>query len=181
MFFKDLGDGFSVREVSAAELRACLAQNFDSVFSNRLEVESVAAENVSKMEKLAGRRKADQRFTLRMGVFHQDQMVGWHFGHATDAETYYMQNSAVLPEYRGKGLYGELLHCVLEKVKMEEFQVVTSIHHPNNPAVLIPKLKAGFIIAGMHFHERFRSLVELRYIYDQERRKRFHRSLGLEF
>ena len=115
-----------------------------------------------------------------MGVFHQDQMIGWHFGHATDAETYYMKNSAVLPEFREKGLYGKLLHCVLEKVRHEEFQVVTSLHHPNNPGVLIPKLKAGFVITGMHFHERFRSLVELRYIFDPERRKRFHRSLGLD-
>ncbi|WP_347358105.1 GNAT family N-acetyltransferase [Bdellovibrio sp.] len=180
MFNKDIGSGFSIREVNASEMHACLAENFASVFSNRLETEVVASGRDKEMEKLAARRKGEQRFTLRLGIFYQNRMIGWHYGHATDAETYYMQNSAVLPEFRGKGLYNELLRCVLEKVKNEQFQVVTSMHHPNNPGVLIPKLKEGFVITGMHFHERFRSLVELRYIIDLERRKKFHRTLGLD-
>ncbi|UXR65023.1 hypothetical protein EZJ49_02010 [Bdellovibrio bacteriovorus] len=180
MFRKDIGDGFSVREVSASEMRVCLAENFESIFSNRLEVAAVESHGGQGLERLSARRQSEQRFSLRLGVFLLDRMVGWHFGHATDAETYYMQNSAVLPEFRGKGLYHKLLLCVLEKVKDEQFQVVSSMHHPNNPGVLIPKLKAGFVITGTHFHERFRSLVELRYIFDLERRKNFNRSLGLD-
>lgn len=92
-----------------------------------------------------------------------------------------MQNSAVLEGFRGQGLYAALLEAVLDKLGQEGFQVVTSTHHPNNAAVLIPKIKKDFVITAMHFHERFRSLVELKYIYNQDRRKLFHRNLGLEF
>lgn len=178
MFIKDLGNGFSIKEVSPMELDVFLAQHFEPLFSNRIS--NPIPKSNPPHEKLAARREAWPRFDLRLGVFYQDQMIGWHYGHASDAETYYMQNSAVLPSYRNQGLYGKLLAAVLEKAQEEGFQVVTSLHHPNNAAVLIPKLKAGFIITSMHFHERFRSLIELRYIFNQERREHFCRSLGLE-
>lgn len=176
MFKKDLGNGFEIKEISSEELESFLAKHFDELFSNRIEnaVPSPRASN----GKLVARKKEWKKFSLRLGVFYQDQMIGWHYGQASDFETYYMQNSAILPEYRSQGLYGKLLSVVLEKVRDEEFQVVTSLHHPNNAAVLIPKLKAGFVITGMQFHERFRSLVELRYIFDWERREAFCRGVG---
>ncbi|WP_374032440.1 GNAT family N-acetyltransferase [Bdellovibrio bacteriovorus] len=180
MYSKDLGSGFTVKEVSAVELNACLDEHFASVYSNRHEAEAVPFDDPQAQAKIDERRKQEQRYRLRLAVFFEGSIVGWHYGHATDAETYYMQNSAVLPSFRGKGLYAKLLTCTLQKLQEEGFQVVTSIHHPNNPSVLIPKLKAGFIVTGMQFHERFRSLIELKYIYNPERRKLFCRSLGLD-
>lgn len=178
MFKKNIGNGFEIKEISSMELEAFLERHFELLFSNRVE-SPVPSPNAAN-KKLFARKKEWQRFVLRLGVFYQDQMVGWHYGHASDAETYYMQNSAVLPKYRNQGLYGKLLSAVLEKIQAEEFQVATSLHHPNNAAVLIPKLKAGFIIAGMQFHERFRSLIELKYIFDLQRRKSFCQNMGLE-
>lgn len=107
-------------------------------------------------------------------------MVGWHFGQATDPETYYMQNSAVLEPFRNQGLYKLLLNHVMQKTKDEGFQVLTSTHHPNNASVLIPKLKAGFVISGMQLHERFRFLIELKYFFNEERRKAYSKNIGLE-
>lgn len=180
MFSKDLGNGFSAREVTAAELNACLDEHFASIYSNRHDSGAVPFDDPHAQAKIDERRRQDQRYRLRLAVVFEGSIVGWHYGHATDAETYYKQNSAVIPSFRGKGLYAKLLACTLEKLQSEGFQVVTSIHHPNNPSVLIPKLKAGFIVTGMHFHERFRSLIELKYIYNSERRKLFSRNLGLE-
>lgn len=68
----------------------------------------------------------------------------------------------------------------MERLKQEGFQVVTSTHHPNNAAVLIPKLKFGFIISGMQLHERFRFLIELKYFFNEERRKAYSKNIGLE-
>lgn len=180
IFFRDLGNGFQIRELTHEELSEFTSAHFEEMFRNRLENPRVMNSEKSNADKVTNRRKADQRYQLRLGVFKDNQVVGWHFGHATDAETYYMQNSAILKAFRGNGLYSKLLAVVLEILKGEGFQVVTSTHHPNNAAVLIPKLKQGFIITSTQFHERFRFLVELRYIYDEARRKAFHQSLGLD-
>lgn len=179
MFKKDLGNGFFIKDISSKELEVLLKKHFEALFFNRIE-NSVPTPSAAN-EKLFVRKKEWQRFVLRLGLFYQDQIVGWHYGHASDDETYYMQNSAILPEYRNQGLYEKLLLAVLERVQEEEFQVITSLHHPNNAAVLIPKLKAGFIISGMQFHERFRSLIELRYIFDLRRRQDLCRNMGLDF
>lgn len=178
MFIKDLHDGFRIHEISFQEYKEFLDRNFCAVFDNRIE--NAVSSALASSEKRIARSNEYQKFTLRLGVFYQDQMIGWHYGHASDPETYYMQNSAILPDYRNQGLYGKLLSAVLEKVQNEEFQVITSLHHPNNAAILIPKLKAGFVITGIQLHERFRYLIELRYIFDPERRQNFHRSIGLD-
>jgi hypothetical protein len=73
-----------------------------------------------------------------------------------------------------------MLDIVLEKVKSEGFQIVTSKYHPNNPAVLIPKLKRGFIISSMEFHERFRFLIELKLFFDPVSRRAYSKALGLD-
>jgi ribosomal protein S18 acetylase RimI-like enzyme len=95
-------------------------------------------------------------------------------------ETYYMKNSAVIAEYRNKGVYSKMLDFVIKELQREGFQVVTSIHHGNNPAVLIPKLKKGFVISGTEFHEKFRFLVELKLFFNEERKKAYGKSMGLE-
>lgn len=176
----ELSKQISIREVSAEELNAVLKVHFNSTFSNRAD----AAPSVNLPEETKGqisdRAKADARFKLRLLIYQNSQVVGWHTGQATDPETYYMQNSAILAPFRGQGLYKVLMNYVLGKVKSEGFQVVTSTHHPNNPAVLIPKLKAGFVISGMQLHERFRFLIELKYFVSEERRKAYDKNIGLE-
>lgn len=94
---------------------------------------------------------------------HEDKIVGWSFGFQKDGEDFYMVNSAVLPEYRQMGVYTKLLSMMLDKAKTDGFQIVSSIHHASNNAILIPKLKLGFKIVGMKIHARFGTLLELHY------------------
>lgn len=179
MFEKVLNDGYLIREVSLEEYRALVGPHFKRVFSNRVqdgqpfEIDEVSKKKISE-------RNSIQRFELRLAVFKGDDLVGWHFGCEQSSEAYYMQNSAILENYRNKKLYAQLLEAVLERVQGEGFQVVTSTHHPNNAAVLIPKLKRGFCISGMQFNEQFRFLVDLKYIFNLERRKNYFKNLGLE-
>lgn len=91
-----------------------------------------------------------------------------------------MQNSAVLETFRKRGLYSNILKFVITRLAEEGFQVITSSHHGNNAAVLVPKLKQGFIITGTQFHERFKFLIELKYIYNEDRRRAYCQSLGLD-
>jgi L-amino acid N-acyltransferase YncA len=180
MILKTTGTGYTIREVTAVELKSYLDQHFDSAFQNRLQASFNFLIDENSKSKISERQKGDQRFHLRLGVFLNDVIVGWHFGHALDAETYYMQNSAILEPHRGQGLYSELLKVIISKLAEEGFQVITSNHHGNNAAVLIPKLKQGFIITGTHFHERFKFLIELKYFVNEDRRKAFCQNLGLD-
>lgn len=180
MFSNTMENGYTIRELTTSELKSYLDEHFASVYQNRLESSSQFSFGENSKIKITERQKGDQRFRLRLGVFFNGKIVGWHYGYAIDAETYYMQNSAILEPFRGRGLYSSILKFVVAKLAEEGFQVITSSHHGNNAAVLIPKLKQGFIITGTQFHERFKFLIELKYIYNEDRRKAYCRSLGLD-
>jgi len=180
MFSKQLSNNCFIREASTEELNACLDKHFEKVYANRASSMPEFAVDPKSLEKIKLRKDADRRYRLKLLIFHENEAIGWHYGYSTDSETYYMQNSAVIAEHRNKGLYGNLLSAVLEKTGEDGFQVVTSIHHPNNPAVLIPKLKNGFVISGMYIHERFKSVIELKYFFSADRRKNYNQTIGLD-
>lgn len=181
MYSKELKNGFVIKEVSQEELWSALDEHFEQAFSNRTDAKPTWQIDDASKEKIKERQQSMVRYHLRLLVYSADnEVVGWHFGYSTDAETYYMQNSAVLLKYRNQGVYAEILTAALEVLGSQGFQVVTSTHHPNNAAVLIPKLKKGFVISSMLLHERFRLLVELKYFFSSERRKAFDKQMGLE-
>lgn len=179
MFEKVLSDGYLIREVSLVDYRVLIGPHFKRVFANRAQDGGPFEVDEDSKRKISARNNV-RRFELGLAIFKDDELVGWHYGYEQSPEVYYMQNSAILEVHRNKKLYAQLLDAVLERVQAEGFQVVVSIHHPHNGAVLIPKIKRGFFISGMQFNEQFRSLVELKYIFNVERRKRYFKSLGLE-
>jgi hypothetical protein len=50
---------------------------------------------------------------------------------------------------------------VLEYARSLGYQLVTSKHYASNNSVLIPKLKAGFIITGMALDDKYGLMVHL--------------------
>jgi hypothetical protein len=82
-----------------------------------------------------------------------------------------MRNSAILPNHRRKGLYSALLREVVIKLEKKGFQVITSRHNAGNNDVIIPKLKAGFLITGIELSDAFGTLVNLSYFTNPLRRK----------
>ena len=84
-----------------------------------------------------------------------------------------MSNTGIFEEYRGKGIYSALLPKLLELFREKGFQKVSSRHNVANNAVLVPKLKAGFVITGFEIDERFGLLVVLSYIYGDKRLKAY--------
>ena len=113
------------------------------------------------------------RFRLNLGVYQGDELVGWTFGvqESPSHDTYYMVNTGVLPAHQGKGIYTALLQVVLEAVRTQGFQVVHSRHAATNARVLVPKLKAGFVVTGMELSDVFGTLVHLSYFFNPIRRK----------
>ncbi len=100
-------------------------------------------------------------FRLRWLIEHQGEPIGWSWGYETEPELYYMCNTAIAKEHRGKGLYTALLPHVLEACRREGFQAVFSRHNATNNAVIVPKLKAGFLITGMELSDKHGTLVVL--------------------
>lgn len=121
---------------------------------------------VKKMDSNMG-----EPFMLRLGVFRSDEFVGWHLGRQDSASSFYMQNSAILPAHRRKGLYNKLVKRALEVATELGFQSIWSRHNATNNAVIVPKLKHGFVISGMKVLDIFGPLVHLTYLPKKVRRR----------
>ena len=108
---------------------------------------------------------------LNLGAFRGEELIGWSWGIQESAEVFYMVNSAVLPQFRGKGLYGHLARSIVTEASKLGFQVIYSKHVATNNAVLIPKLKAGFTISSFEVSDQYGVLVHLRWYANSTRRK----------
>lgn len=123
-------------------------------------------------------RRIKDAYVLRAFIMKGDKIVGWHMGRQTDTDTYYMANTAVLPEYRGRGIYIELVVALIEYLRIRGFQKLTSRHLASNNLILTLKLRAGFQITGMEVDERFGILVCLSYLYNEKRRDAYRFRIG---
>lgn len=103
----------------------------------------------------------ENKIFLYLTAWHDNKLAGWSYGLQINNKEFYMYNSAVFPEYRRQKLYTELMNRVVEKAFTEGFQEINSRHITDNNAVLIPKLKAGFVIKGFEINPRFGILVNL--------------------
>jgi GNAT superfamily N-acetyltransferase len=117
------------------------------------------------------RKRMGAVFELVLGVYRGEELVGWTMGWQEDAATYKMVNTGLLPEHQGKGIYKALLPRVLDVLRQEGFQVVVSYHCVTNNAVIVPKLRAGFIISGFEVSDRFGLIVRLAYYFNETRRR----------
>jgi len=104
-------------------------------------------------------------------LLHNDQLAGWMWGYQDSRESFYMVNSAVLPAHRGRGLYSRLLEVAMEQLVEKGFQRIWSRHNTTNNAIIVPKLKRGFLITGSELSDVFGSLIHLTYFTNSVRRK----------
>lgn len=126
------------------------------------EMEKEKVRNMPKMENI-------QRYQLV--AKDGDKIIGWSFGQQKSYDDFYMINSAVFPEYRRQGVYTELMRLAVKHITDLGFQRIYSRHKMSNNAVIIPKLKAGFVITGFEVADVFGNLVELSYYTNPRRRE----------
>lgn len=162
---KHLPSGYSIREMSKEEFdplwNTYRPQIFEANILAYRPPPHLAPEDVVKLEQLNRPFQSPDIYTLRLGVFFKGEFCGWHIGDQTSGEVFYMRNSAVLPAHRNKGLYSALLHRTAAIVRPMGFQKIFSTHHSTNNTVIIPKLKAGFVITALQISEIFGVLVTL--------------------
>ncbi|PNY81117.1 GNAT family N-acetyltransferase [Deinococcus koreensis] len=91
--------------------------------------------------------------TFCWGLYHGAESIGWQFSHQWDERTVYMADSGVLPGHQGQGLYTRLLPHVLDTFRAAGYTLVQSHHRATNTRVLVPKLRAGFVLQGLNLYE----------------------------
>lgn len=123
-----------------------------------------------------------QRATHQDAVVFYDgeQAIGWSAGRMTGASEFMMDVSGVHPDYQGKGIYTSFLKLYLPYLRDMGYERVVSYHSPVNRAVLIAKLKAGFIIAGTEFRENAGASVKLVYFLHEDRYQAFEDTHSLQ-
>ncbi len=132
--------------------------------------ENLAGDEVEKIRSLSNNIK--EKYFLRLALIKNDELIGWSVGwqDSVDDATFYMAASLVLPGFRQKGYYSELVRCVLERTKEHGFQSLSSRHVMTNNPVLIAKMKLGFIVSGFEVTPVHGALIRLTYHHDELRK-----------
>lgn len=97
--------------------------------------------------------------------------AAWTWSREESAGTIQMVESAVLSDFQGQGLYRMLQALVLERARAKGLSEVTAEIRADHNDMLIPKLKAGFIITGMRISARFGTMLQLSYPLREEIRQ----------
>jgi GNAT superfamily N-acetyltransferase len=119
------------------------------------------------------RERVKQRYELRIALLHHEILIGWTYGWQDGNHTcdFYMAASLVLPAYRQRGLYRKMVEIVIQETKQQGFSTIRSRHIMTNNAVLIAKLKLGFIINGLEQDDSLGSLLRMVYHHDELRQQ----------
>lgn len=139
-----------------------------------LDVHSLA-ENNRRRELVQHRQKG---ITLCVLAYDGDRLIGWSLGDQDNGDIFYMRNSAVYPDYRRQGVYQAMMKMIVEQAVNLGFQQIRSRHLASNNAVIIPKLKAGFMIRGMEVCDRYGVMVLLSYYPNEKRLELFRYRTG---
>jgi len=168
----ELKGDVEIRELTNEEFRPVWNQYAPLVFDNafRLHLEELLSDDELEQTKRL-KSNLGHPVVLRFGVFKGEEFVGWHVGNQITEYEYYMRNSAILPAYRKQGLYSALVEYVVRRGTDLGFQQITSRHTATNNAVIIAKLKLGFVITGLEISDIFGTLVHLTYFTNPDRRR----------
>ena len=151
-----------VEFVGEAEFRSKTSELRNRVFSECHTLSHSALYSDEQMiQSEPNRVRFDQLESMYCLLMLDVECIGWHFGFQDGPLSYYMCNSAILPEHQRNGYYTFLAQQVIDEVQRRGYLKITSRHHPTNTAGLIAKLKLGFIVSGMKLSANFGTLLEL--------------------
>jgi ribosomal protein S18 acetylase RimI-like enzyme len=115
---------------------------------------------------------------VRMAAFDGERFVGCSSGWFEFGGNFYIGLSAVDPAYRQRGIYTRLLNAIEQAVRERGGLLISSHHVATNNAVLIAKLKLGYVVAGTEYVEQMGLLVRLVLHLAPERRALFASRTG---
>jgi hypothetical protein len=177
-----LADGFIIREMSSKEFFPLFGKHYDTIFGDDHTFFPETYFSFTEKEKVSALKdRMGNLFQLNLGLFSpSNEFIGFSFGAQESEDTFYMMASAVFEPYRKRGLYSSLLKEVVERCKEEGFQKIYGTHCATNNAVLIPKLKLGFVFSKVELSDVFGTIIHLQYYTNSLRRKVLDYRSGLK-
>ncbi|MBS1622629.1 MAG: GNAT family N-acetyltransferase [Bacteroidetes bacterium] len=166
-----LFDSYFVSIATADEFNAFYTERSAEVYPDVLQINTdlwLSDQEKARCSTLS--KSIQSRITLYFLIYHHEEPIGWHCAYQVDGETMYMYESGIIAAHRGRGIYTAVISWLLELFRTLGFQKVTSKHHASNNAVIVPKVKAGFMITGFTVDESVGLMVCLTYIFNQQRR-----------
>lgn len=170
----------SVNEWNEDKFTFKIVEKFEEPLYTRLTTEYLGAsypwQDILSEAEEANRKKLEEQtkgLELRLAVYDRDKLAALSYGLQTSSANFLMGISLVLPEYRRQGLYTLMLKSVIKFTNENGFQTITSHHKPSNPAILIAKLKAGFVISGIDMSDMMGTLIRLTYFHSEKRKSIF--------
>ena len=118
----------------------------------------------------SGTLNAAEEGVLRIGAFRGDSLIGWTFARARGTDHFHMINSGVAPAEKRQGVYSHLARLVIEHARSRGYVAVLSRHSASNNAVIVAKLKLGFVVSGFEYSEVYGPLVRLTFLLGERRR-----------
>jgi len=165
-------EGYSIKECDSKEFSKAIDGQIERVFENDLilNVRDILSDlEKNKLKTLNENFK--HPYQQHLLILHKGELAGWTWGFQDSRESFYMVNSAILPQHRRRGLYSLLLEVTLEKLIEKGFQRIWSRHNFTNTSIIVPKLKNGFHITGTELSDTFGALIHLTYFTNEIRRK----------
>jgi ribosomal protein S18 acetylase RimI-like enzyme len=108
---------------------------------------------------------------LRVAAFLGDTLVGWSQSRIDADATLHMINSGVAPLERRRGIYSQLVRWTIAQAGPQGGARIDSRHAASNSAVIVAKLKLGFVVSGFEYSEVYGPLVRLTYLVHDRRRQ----------
>lgn len=159
---------FDIKQLPFEEVEAIgLSSEFDELFDHEFLFKKSKLFSEIEKEMLAKRQTLLKEYRKETGFGFvaevNGKIVGYSYGYAEDNNGFYVQGSAVLPDYRLNGIYKALCRAIIEEAKKRHYSFVSSEHSATNNAVILPKLKEGFVIVGQKIAYNRGVFVELMY------------------
>ena len=173
---------YYIKEVPLATLDAFQMENFISVFPNQsyFRPESVLnEEELVRFNELKEKFRSND-YRLNLLYYCKDEVIGWHRGYQENIDTFYMQNTGILPAHQNKGVYSKSLPFILNLLKKAGMQKITSKHIVSNNPVIVSKLKAGFCISGFEISDKYGMMLNMVYFFNPKRKEVFDYRTGVE-
>jgi len=165
-----LVENYYARKVEKEEFDEVFKQNRAKMFNESVDFKPYAMISETEREKLRLIFQAMHFPNALHYLVEQDgQLVGWSYGFQDTKEEFYMCNSGIFKAHRRKGIYSKLLKIIMDEAIAIGYQIIHSKHALTNNAVIIPKLKAGFMISGISLEDKFGALVKLVYYTNKDR------------
>ncbi|MEM7037304.1 MAG: GNAT family N-acetyltransferase [Bacteroidota bacterium] len=163
---------FWYKAVEEAEIHAVFGQYMAKMFGDSIRFQPETIWTAEEVVQMKDQKQAyEEFFTIRFVIYHEEEFVGWMTGREENYETFYMENSGVLPKWRGKGVYSAMMKEMMKLAKEKGYQIIKSRHNATNNAILVPKLRAGFLITGFELSDRYGTMIHLSYFLNPKRRE----------